>query len=408
MSAIQYSLPNHWCKFDKDSIFKELTDAKAAVMALQTIPFQRRWVEELQKIQLKMEVAGTSRIEGADFAANELEIAMRAQTAQELITRSQKQANAAVKAYRWIATLPDEKPVNGDLVCAIHRIVVSDCDEDHCPPGVLRGPDQNVTFGAPVHRGAVGGKDCALAFERLTAEAQSSYREYDPLIQALSLHYHFASIHPFLDGNGRTARVLEALMLQRAGLRDSLFIAMSNYYYDEKRTYLECLAEVRSSGHDLTSFLRFGLRGIAVQSNRLAQMIKAEVSKQLFRNLMHDLFTRLETTRKRVIVKRQLTLLETLLKTEGPIEFLQLATLVEPEYRSRKSPLNAMVRDLNRLQALGAIRIVRGKGTQSKEMQYFISVQLDWPSKITETEFFTRIANMPKSKTYGFLSSEEP
>ena len=38
-------------------------------------------------------------------------------------------------------------------------------------------------------------------------------------------------MHPFVDGNGRTARALEALMLQRAGLRDSSFIAMSNYYY---------------------------------------------------------------------------------------------------------------------------------------------------------------------------------
>lgn len=51
-------------------------------------------------------------------------------------------------------------------------------------------------------------------------------------------------MHPFLDGNGRTARAVEALMLQRAGLRDALFIAMSNYYYDEKTVYLAALAEV--------------------------------------------------------------------------------------------------------------------------------------------------------------------
>jgi hypothetical protein len=57
--------------YDKMEIFQELTDAKAAILALKTIPYQRRWVEELQKVQLKMEVAGTSRIEGADFAANE-------------------------------------------------------------------------------------------------------------------------------------------------------------------------------------------------------------------------------------------------------------------------------------------------------------------------------------------------
>jgi hypothetical protein len=44
---------------------------------------------------------------------------------------------------------------------------------------------------------------------------------------------------------------------------------MSNYYYDEKPTYLAKLAEVRARGHGLTPFLAFGLRGVTVQCNRL-------------------------------------------------------------------------------------------------------------------------------------------
>jgi hypothetical protein len=62
---------------------------------------------------------------------------------------------------------------------------------------------------------------------------------------------------------------LEALMLQRTGLRDTLFIAMSNYYYEEKNKYLEALAKVRADEHDLTEFLKFGLRGVTLQCNRL-------------------------------------------------------------------------------------------------------------------------------------------
>jgi hypothetical protein len=46
-------------------------------------------VEELQNIQLKMEVAGTSQIEGAEFAGNELDVAIKAETPEELLTRSQ-------------------------------------------------------------------------------------------------------------------------------------------------------------------------------------------------------------------------------------------------------------------------------------------------------------------------------
>jgi len=408
MSFIQYVAPICWIKYKKDEIFEEITNAKAAILALQTIPFQRRWVEELQKIQLKMEIAGTSRIEGADFAANELETAIQAETSEELRTRSQKQASAAVRTYRWIAGLPDDRPVNERLICDIHRLIVTDCDEDHCPPGRIRWEDQNVTFGTPRHRGAIGGKQCENAFKRLAIEVQTTFQEHDLLIQALALHYHFVAIHPFLDGNGRTARALEALMLQRAGLRDSLFIAMSNYYYDEKRAYLDSLAAVRANGHDLTPFLRFALRGVALQSSRLAEMIKNEVSRQIFRNLMHELFTRLESTRKRVIVKRQLGLLEKLLKTDGKIEFSELSNSVRDDYKSRKAPENAIIRDLNRLEDLGAIRIEKAERKSKFGLdRYYISVRLDWPSRITEAEFFAKIASMPKSRTYGSLSSSK-
>lgn len=409
MSVVQYSLPSRWIKYKETEIFQELTDAKAAVLVLKTIPFQRRWVEELQKIQLKMEVAGTSRIEGADFAANELEVAIKAETPEQLRTRSQKQANAAVRTYRWIAGVPDDVPINEQLICNVHKLIVTDCDDDHCAPGVIRWDDQNVTFGSPKHRGAIGGKDCEKAFKKLAAEIQGEFKQHDPLIQALALHYHFGAIHPFLDGNGRTARALEALMLQRAGLKDSLFIAMSNYYYDEKRAYLESLAAVRANDNDLTPFLKFGLRGIALQSGRLGQMIRDEVSRQIFRNLMHELFTRLESTRKRVIVKRQLSLLEKLLNTDGRIEFSELASSLKEDYKSRKAPVSAIIRDLNRLGALGAILIERTDpkptdATKPGPPIYYISVRLDWPSRITEAEFFAKIAAMPKSKTYGFLS----
>ena len=284
-------------------------------------------------------------------------------------------------------------------------MIVTDCDDDHCAPGAIRWADQNVNFGTPKHRGALGGKECETAFKQLAIEIQTRFRQHDPLVQALALHYHFAAIHPFLDGNGRTARALEALMLQRAGLRDSLFIAMSNYYYDEKKAYLDALAAVRVNNHDLTPFLKFALRGVALQSNRLAEMIRNEVSVQIFRNLMHELFTRLENTRKRVIVKRQLMLLEKLLNAAARIELLQLAESLKSEYSSRKAPIRALIRDINRLQALGAVKVEREEPSP-KGYVYFISVKLDWPSTITETEFFAQIETMPKSKTYGFLSPD--
>ena len=96
-----------------------------------------------------------------------------------------------------------------------------------------------------------------------------------------------------------------------------------------------------------------------------------------------------------------MVLLKRLLNTDGKVEFLQLAEALRDTYATRKAPIRAIVRDINRLQALGAIRV------EKKGAQYFVSVRLEWPSMITENEFFSKIAAMPKSKTYGFLSPDE-
>ena len=73
---IAYRLPEQWIRYDPLHLLNELVAAKAAVLALTTIPAQRTWAEELQVVQLKREVAGTSRIEGADFTDRELDAAL--------------------------------------------------------------------------------------------------------------------------------------------------------------------------------------------------------------------------------------------------------------------------------------------------------------------------------------------
>lgn len=398
MSAIHYKIPSRWCEFPGTAIIQELAEAKGAVMSLKAMPSQRRWVDALQEIQLKLEVAGTSKIEGADFTGQELDQAMK-ETPEQLLTRSQRQAHAAVKTYRWIATVPNDRPVDEALVCEIHRGIITNADDDHCPPGRLRETDQNVVFGTPPHRGCSGGDECKSAFTAFVNAVNGELRGHDPLIQALTAHYHFAAMHPFLDGNGRTARALEALMLQRAGLRDTLFIAMSNYYYDEKKNYLSTLAEVRANNFDLTAFLKFGLKGVAVQTSRLTALLTHSISKELYRSLMHDLFTRLASARRLVIGKRQLSIAEFLLKNDKT-EFELLAKMLEETYKSVANPRKAIVRDLNHLQTLGAIKI-----TKEKDSRFHIEAKLEWPTKMTESEFFEQVKQMPKAQSHSFLSA---
>ena len=396
-AMIAYEKPCNWICYDFTRIAGQLTNAKAAVLSLNSIPYQKDWAEELQVVQLKREVAGTSRIEGADFTEKELEAAMK-ETAEQLHTRSQRQAAAAVKTYRWISKLPPDRPISEDLIREIHRMLVTDADDDHCPPGVIRRRDENVTFGAPRHRGVEGGEECEAAFAGLCQAAQREFQAHDPLIQALALHYHFAAMHPFLDGNGRTARALEALMLQRTGLRDSLFIAMSNYYYEEKTAYLNTLAEVRANQHDLTPFLLFGLKGIEQQGKRLFGEIRKNVAKALFRNLMYDLFNRLRTPRKRVMKERHIEILKLLLNTDA-MSLDELTERTKLHYHTLGNARKALIRDINYLIGLKAISFKK-----IADNKYDLFVRLEWPTEITETEFFQRVKQMPKAKTHTFLS----
>jgi len=398
---IRYEQPKRWILYDAKAVMEALVEAKAAVRALTTLPYQKSWVEALQELQLKREVAGTSRIEGAEFTERELEEAVRPNVSpEELRTRSQRQANAAMRTYRWIGELAADRPISADLVREVHRQLVTGCDEDHCPPGVLRGRDYNVTFGIPQHRGAEGGPPCEEAFAGLLQAAQTEFRDHDPLMQAMALHYHLAAMHPFLDGNGRTARAMEALMLRRAGLTDRAFVAMSNYYYDEKPAYLRILSEVRQGGHDLTPFLIFALQGVRNQCERLTAEIRKQMQRALFRDTMYSLFNRLETKRKRVIGERQIEILKVFFEQEeaGVFELFQKTQFA---YKSIKNSTGAFFRDLSQLESLKAIHL---KWDTSGLDAGIVSINLDWPQEIDEGEFLRRMKAMPKSKTSKFLS----
>jgi Fic family protein len=402
--TIQYTLPDSWIRYDSAEIVNALVDAKAAVLSLTSIPYQRSWAERLQEMELKREVAGTSRIEGADFTDRELDEAISDKAPHHRLTRSQRQARSAIAAYRWIARLPADRPIDCDLIREIHSRIVAGCDDDHCPPGQFRDGGQNVTFGRPRHRGIEGGMECSRAFTRLVGALNQEFRSHDTLIQALALHYHLGAMHPFYDGNGRTARATEALLLQRAQLRDTLFIAMSNYYYDEKDSYLATLSEVRSRDFDLTPFLQFGLTGIALQCGRLLNEIRVHVQKSLFRDVMGRMFGRLLSTRQRALARRQIELLNKLLDKDDQIEYLDLFREIERQYSGLRAPIKAYVRDLNHLSALRAITV--RKEEKPPQDQFYVSVRPEWATEITETKFYKDMNELPAAKTRLYVSAD--
>jgi hypothetical protein len=236
----------------------------------------------------------------------------------------------------------------------------------------------------------------------LLSALNQEFRAHDPLIQAFALHYHFGAMHPFQDGNGRTARALEAIMLQRAQLKDALFIAMSNYYYDEKNLYLDALSKVREQNFNLTPFLKFALNGVASQCRRLLNEIRIHVQKSLFRDVMAKMYGRLQSTRKRALAHRQCAMLTILLEMDTLIEYRDLFRIIGKEYDGLNEPLRAFVRDLNGLSAMRATQVL--KIGENELARFMVSVRPEWATEITETDFYQNINNLPAAKTRLMVS----
>lgn len=70
--------------------------------------------------------------------------------------------------------------------------------------------------------------------------------DIDPLIRMAVAHYQFEAIHPFLDGNGRTGRILNQLMLVEQGLLDLPVLYLSRYIIRNRADYYKLLLGVTS------------------------------------------------------------------------------------------------------------------------------------------------------------------
>lgn len=71
----------------------------------------------------------------------------------------------------------------------------------------------------------------------------------DPLLRMAVVHHQFESIHPFYDGNGRTGRILNILLLVKDGLLDLPIFYLSRYINHNKQDYYRLLQETRVSGN---------------------------------------------------------------------------------------------------------------------------------------------------------------
>ena len=125
------------------------------------------------------------------------------------------------------------------------------------------------------------------------------------------------------------------------------------------------------------------------------------MQRALFRDTMYSLFHRLESTRKRVIGKRQIELLKILLEFDQ-MTAKELYLKAKGHYTSLEHFDKAIVRDFASLVELGAVNVRMASPEPSADADLF-TINLNWPQEIDEGEFLRRMKSMPKGKTFKFL-----
>ena len=155
-------------------------------------------------------------------------------------------------------------------------------------------------------------------WERFIHEAT----DIDPLIRMAVAHYQFEAIHPFLDGNGRTGRVLNLLMLVEQGLLDLPVLYLSRYILRNRAQYYSGLLAVTRDGawEQWIAFMLAAVTDTArwttakIQAVQQLQMdatafVKARASKIYSRELVEMLFVqpycRIQNLVEADIAKRQ-------------------------------------------------------------------------------------------------------
>jgi Fic family protein len=181
-----------------------------------------------------------------------------------------------IKVLEYIDKLGEEKTkdITEKNILRIHQInskdVLPEGQSGHyrkIPVAVVNGLGE-VVFQPPPANKVPG-----LMKDFVSWLNSDSANELYPVILSGISHYEFVRIHPFVDGNGRTARALSTLILYLKGFDTKRFFALDDYYNEDRNRYYAALQTVDSKTLDITKWLEYFCEGVAVSMNKVKETI---------------------------------------------------------------------------------------------------------------------------------------
>jgi Fic family protein len=347
--------PFHFTAAHSPSLTKLMSEEDILYKAMAEIPILPEAASRLEEEVIIKSIFGTAAIEGNPLTEERVAQLLAAPGGQARMRRAEREILNLKEAYAHIRenkAADGGYPLSEDAVKRLHRLITQGIDYKDNTPGAYR--NEPVRVGDQAHGGVhvppknladirpLMGVFCSWMNSREIMELPVKSR-------AVLAHYHLAVIHPFGNGNGRTARALEGLVLASGGVR-YLPAAMSNFYYrnidDYYRAFSDTLGHPR---HEITSFLEFAYRGMIESLRDIREKIGQAVRRLTVRQHCHDL------RRRKKLTQRQHDLLTLLLEQGRPFTLGDLMARDPFVVLYRRVSERTARRDLKKLEEMGLL-----------------------------------------------------
>jgi len=328
-----------------DKIVTDLTQISAARELILNSPFIPKWEVSLRREAIIQSAHSSTAIEGNRLSLEQ--VSDLAHGRDVMATRKdQQEVLNYLSVLENIDRLTAGKNIAEKNLLGIHKLVTQDTLENPSDCGAYRTRYVvvgNRLTGEVIFRPPSNEDVPKLMRDLIEWLNLSEAKALDPVIEAGIAHYEFVRIHPFVDGNGRTARVLATLILYLRGFDAKQFFCLDDYYDSDRQAYYKALQGIDQKTLDLTNWLEYFTEG--------AKISIAAVKERVIR---------LSSERLRKIKKGQIALTERQMKI---VEFInQQGRITNRDVRSMFTiSSQAAHKELIKLVVLDVIESV-GKG----------------------------------------------
>jgi len=233
-------------------INKSLTDIERVRGFFDAVRIKEEWFSAIQKEALVLETHHSTHIEGTALTLDQAKKILSGKDVKGVKPDDKMELLNYKKAMDFVSTyLGKENPITEGLIREIHKILVRGVRGGKHGPGKYRVIQNYV----------VNSKTGEIIYTPPPPlEVPHLMRDFAGIAQ-----FQFVHIHPFLDGNGRTARLLSTLILYQTGYDFKRLFTLSEFYDKDRRSYYKAIQSVRENNMDMTSWLEYFVEGLRMQ-----------------------------------------------------------------------------------------------------------------------------------------------